>query len=246
MAKRNYSKIGAKNVYYNGNLLNDTFIVDEIYLESFPEATDTTVDIPGIPGSKLVGVHRQPRHGSMRLSLNTEERQYIDAFDAFKRLADMFDFETARVLDFGHFRVNAKCTKASDFEQVGIYLSTTLEFVCYDPHLYYRDIEIELTTTKGTFYNQSTCPVWPVIEVTGASVPLTITNKDTGEKVTISSGITSTTKVTVDMAKARCYANTNYLPANMDLTDFFSLAPGTCNIGISSGKGTLRYTECRL
>lgn len=246
MLRRNFSKIGAKNVYYDNELINDIFIVDQIYLENFPGTSDITAQVPGQAGDSYLGTQLQARRGSMRLSVNTMERKYIDAYDAYKQLTDIFSLTEIKKLDFGRFHVFAKISSFSDFEHIGIFMSSTLEFVCYDPFLYYRDIEIPLIQGRNDFFNTSPYEVWPTFEFTGASTYFLLTNNDTGEFISIPSGVTTSSTIRIDTKKARCTINGNYANVDLNVTDFFSLPPGNCSLLVSGGSGTLKYTERRL
>lgn len=240
----NLSQLGAKSVSFDGIRVNDYYIVDQIYLENTPETTDYSTKIPGMAGEHYFGSDLNPRHGSMRLSLNTREHRWIDAFDAYHRIWEIFDFTSPKRLDFdGKFHVLAKLQKASAFEQVGIYASTTLEFTCYDPYLYFRDVEIPLKKSDNEFFCTSPLPVWPTIEITGASAPLTVVDKQSGNRILTASSFASTASVVIDMERGRVTANGNYVTLSNAQSDFFMIDPGIVNLNLSSGSGVLRYTE---
>lgn len=244
--RRNYSVIGTKYVCFNGINLTDLFIIDQVQLENMPQATVSSIRIPGRAGERFGTGNYGIRHGSMRVSLNTGEHDRVKSINAYKNPLDLFFTDGPKKLDLGEFFVNAFFVASSGYEQVGIYGSDVLSFECYDPYLYYEEKSHSLARGTNSIYCTSPLEVFPTITISGASPTLNITNNDTGERVVIPSGFTSSQTMTVDMERERCTVNGNYIAVSNDLTEFFTLQPGTNNITLSSGSGTLKYRERRL
>ena len=64
----------------------------------------------------------------------------------------------------------------------------------------------------------------------------------TGEMVRVA-GLTQATVLRIDMANYRCTVNGNYKPADISVTDFWPLEPGTATLQLSGGSGTMTYEE---
>lgn len=244
--KHNYSIIGARDVFYNNVHLSDLFIIDEILLEILPAMVMTSQHVPSRHGDVLLQADYGTRSGSMRVSMKTGARDRVKSLGIYKEPFDVFMTGEPKKLQLGNFYVWALFTGSSDYDQVGIYGSTTLNFTCFDPYMYYKTQSVSLARGTNGFYCTSPIAVYPTFTITGASPTLTITNSDTGDKVVIPSGFNTSNTVTVDMERERCEVNGNYLPVSNELTDFFTLRPGQNSITLSSGSGTLTYQERRL
>ena len=77
----------------------------------------------------------------------------------------------------------------------------------------------------------------------GGSVSyIRLTNMDTGEYVQITAALTSSSTVVIDMAEEQVTIN----GANAAVTyesDYFALQPGRNSLRLSSGTGTIEWTE---
>ena len=242
----NYSRIGAKEVTFDGVRIPQTFIVDEVLLEIFPEIISNSVKIPGRAGQHYQSGDFGIRHGSLRLSANTAERKRIKSISTFLQLTDFLKTTEPKKLQLGDFYVYAKFVEASSYEQVGIYGSISLDFECYDSKIYYGEHRVELKQGTNTFMCNSAINVYPYFVLSPTSTNLRIVNPTTSDQVVVPEGVSSTARVTVDMNKERCESNGNYLPVDNNFTDFFPLVPGKNTINLVNATGYLTYEECRL
>lgn len=244
--RANFSRIGAKNVVFNGTRLDEIFILDEIMLSIMPTITTNTQQVPGRAGDYLLASEIGSRSGRMRVSLNTQQKKRIESITVFKELFDVFITDEAKKLQLGDFYVYAQFINASDYDQVGIYGSTTLDFVCYDPYLYYKTVEVSLKNGTNNVICTSQEPVFPYFELIPTSSSMTIRNTVTGDQVVIPSGLSSTKKLTVDMERERCESAGSYVATTNASTDYFMLTPGENKISITNGSGKLTFKERRL
>ena len=244
--RANHSLIGAKHVRFDGVQLDDVFIIDEILLQILPDVVSTTQESAGRNGDHFLGGRYGVRSGQMRVSLNTRQHGRIDSLAMFKKAAGVFISDEPKKLDFGHFYVYARFTNSSDYDQVGIFGSTTLDFVCYDPYMYFDTLSTQISAGENLVYCSSPCSVLPVLTLTGCSAPLEIKNVRTEDKVVISAGISDEKTILIDMEHERCEIDGAYLPVDNMLTDFFGLDPGENLISISSGHGSIEYVERAL
>lgn len=180
----------------------------------------------------------------MELSVKVRDRNPAHTYQEWRELAGFIfkDEPKPMLVDEGK-TLYVIATGGSDIERLGYRGISQITFTAFDPYFYGREHEVSVKSGSNTFYVQSAVEVWPVIELTGVSNNLTITNNKTGDKVVIPSGITSTSKVVINPELTKCTVNGAYVPINLTVTDYFSLPPGEANISLSSGSGVLRYKE---
>lgn len=77
----------------------------------------------------------------------------------------------------------------------------------------------------------------------GGSVSfLKLTNMDTGEFVQINESLTSSSEVVIDMAKEQVTVGGQNHAVTYE-SDYFALQPGRNSLRLSSGTGTIEWTE---
>lgn len=121
--------------------------------------------------------------------------------------------------------------------------STELEFTAYDPIAYgaTRRGAVGYSTALSVGGTSETRPV--VACKPGGSVSfLKLTNMDTGEFVQINESLTSSSEVVIDMTKEQVTVGGQNHAVTYE-SDFFALQPGRNNLRLSSGTGTIEWTE---
>ena len=118
-----------------------------------------------------------------------------------------------------------------------------IEFTAYDPIAYGRDRETSLSPA-ATFEVGGTWPTEPIVTARpGGSVSfLRLTDNATGRFVQVTAALTSSSVVVFDMAAPNATVNGANAPVTFE-SDFFALEPGVASLRLSSGTGTVAWTE---
>lgn len=237
----NYSRFGCSGISYDGASISDVFTVVDVSVPILPTVEAVTQELAQRPGSYFSSRKIRTRQIKLKLSLDAESRCPLDIFQSWRETSSIFNkTEPKRLyLNEGKY-IYAMFVGESDIEAEGYKGVSELTFECFDPFFYGEDHEIPLSgATKLSIAGGEAA--FPVIEVEGAEPPLTVANAATGDFVRVP-GIGIHSKVTVDMGAQVVTANGSYAPVEL-ASDFFSLPPGEAEVSLSSGTGTLRYTE---
>lgn len=121
--------------------------------------------------------------------------------------------------------------------------SAELEFTAYDP-IAYGATRIGAVGYNTTLMVGGSCETKPVIRCKpGGSVSyLKLTNMDTGEFVQVTASLSSSIEVVFDMENEQTTVNGTNHSVDYD-SDYFALQPGANSLRLSSGSGTIEYTE---
>lgn len=233
-----------RNIVYGGVDLSCYFDINKVTIAPFPDITLNTVQISGKAGSTYFSREIGERTIKLNLSLKASERNTLANYKEWRELTKLLlkSEPTPMKFDEAHY-INVMALSASEITRLGYRGVSEVTFVAPDPYFYGKTQEAVLNPGDNSVWASGDVDAWPVIRLTNASNGLTVRNSNTGEEIVIPSGITSTASVVIDTELMRCTVNGQYVPTNLNRTDFFSLSPGQTTISLSSGTGTLTYKE---
>lgn len=235
------------HVLYDGVNLSDHFDINVINPDPMPEMEAVTTKIPGKAGLHFCSRDIGQRTITLDLSVKGFKRDPFLVSNAWSLVAKYLLKDEPKPLALGDGReINALPLSAGELRRLGKRGVSTVTFTAFDPFFYGQEYEIKLKTGSNTFYVYGDYEVYPVIELTGTSGAISLTNNATGEVVRIPSVGNSTAKVVIDMGKMKCTRNGDYLAVDLGVSEFYSLQPGDVDLRLSAGSGTLKYREVTL
>lgn len=236
--------VGAQNVYYDGVNLSDYFDITDVGIQVVPTVELASTAIPGKVGNHFDSVDYGERTITFRMSRLGYDRNKIHITQVFREFLPLLVRDRPCPLSIDeHNEIYAVLTGAEDLERMGMRGIVEVTFTAEDPYFYGDTKQVELEAGDNEVYISNPYSVLPTFEVIGATDPLVITNKDTGDRVYISDTVKPESRVIVDAGNERCTINGSYLPVDPQFNDFFTLPPGLTNISLSSGAGVLTYRE---
>lgn len=241
-----YRATGHPHIVYDGIDLNDYFEVVSLGGSVLPTVEAVTATVPNKAGQHYYGRRVGARTVTFRLMALAEESDPASVMQAWRDLAPFLNKDEPRPLYIDdEMYLNAVLTGETALEFYGDRGAVEVTFTAFDPYFHGRNHEIALAAGDTSFRVVSLAEVWPYITVTGARAPLRVQNKDTAEEVRVPA--VGSAKIEIDMENGKVYSNGNYVPADMQYTDFFSLPPeADVTIWLESGSGTLTYEERAL
>lgn len=242
--QREFIRVGAQNVIYDGVNLSDYFNITEYTIAPFPAREVKSVQVPGKAGTTFVGVTDGERTITLKMSIRGQKRDAISLHDQWMLLNPLLLKDSPRPLYLRPDRfINAIVTDGGDLERKGVRAVSDVNFTANDPYFYGAEHVTALEEGENTFVVLGEEEIVPVFQITGVSGALELTNVATGEKIVIPSVATAETVVKIDLARRRCTADDEYLPVDIDKTDFFKMGSGEMTLNLSAGTGTLTYRE---
>lgn len=236
----------AQNVMYDGENLSYFFDITSIKVDAVPSITLNAIKIPGLAGEHYGSRELGSRTIKMTMSVKCKSRHPYKIYAAWRELMSKLLKDTPKPLYLDDDKyVNAIVTDISEIERIGQRGVAEVTFTASDPY-FYGPTKTHQLKGVSSFTAMIQWPVWPIIKLSNCESPLMIVNMNTGDRVVIPDGISSSGKIVIDMADRRCSINGNFLPVSNELTNFFQIRPGENVISISSGVGELIYTERRL
>lgn len=234
----------AQGVIYDGVILSDFFDITELNVQPFPQMGAQTISIPGKKGLHFGESTMGVRTLSMKLSLRADTANDFGVFRKWRQFTDLLIKDEPKKLYIGDSQyINAMALSSSELERLGNRGVSTITFTAFDPYFYGDQHEIALRSGSNTVIIQGSCPVYPVITLTGCSGALNVQKTGTADRVVTNSISSTSAKIVIDMERQRTTANGSYFPVNMQVTDYFELDPGSNTVTVSSGSGTLSYQE---
>lgn len=237
---------GHDHVIFDGVDLNDHFEVAGVSTSALPSVEPVTANVPG-----KAGVHYYSRNlGARTVSLTLMARAGTDdPFDVIQRWRELSPLlahdEPRRLYLDDEWYLDAMLTGETPIEFAGERGRVEVQLTAFDPRFHGRTHEIELKPGDNTFYVVSYSDVWPTITVTGAQSPLRVQNRTSADEVRVPA--VGELPVQIRMEDMKCFSGSNYVPVDIQYTDFFSLpANQEATIWLSSGTGTLTYQELAL
>lgn len=233
----------AKNIVFDGVNLNDYFEVTSLGFDALPSITAVTTDIPGKPGEYYFSRNIGTRTGTLQLSALADDSSPMSVIEKWRELGPLINKSEPRPLYLGNDKyINVMITGETPLEFFGERGLVELKLTAYDPYFHGKTHTVPLVTGDNTFRVLSQCEVWPKISITGAQAPLRVRRKSTYDEVRVPT--VGSAKIEIDMENMKVYSGGNYVPVDIQYTDFFSLSPGEVEtINLSSGTGTLEYEE---
>ena len=239
----NLDGAGCPGIIYDGVNLSDIFEVHEIHVPMLPPIEAVAQEMAGRPGAYFQSRKVKTREITMKLGLNARSRCPLDIYHAWREQAGLLAKTEPRKLYLKEDRyIWAVLTGESGIENLGYRGVAELTFSCFDPCFYGQEHTVQLQSGSNSVQINGGVAAYPTFTITPSSDSFALVNGDTNEKVVVPS-VTESTVLRIDMANCRCTANGNYKPCNISVTDFWPLEPGTANLVLSSGTGTMTYEE---
>ena len=230
------------NMIFNGMDLTQYFRIKDIRRDLLPPLTSVAQAIPGRPGSIIgsTGISDRMMEVDIRIKVNKRPELREKA----RELAGLLyteDYEKLTFSDEPDKYYMAKIDGNTDIAEKAIYGDVTLPFL-YDPLAYGETKSLDIS---GSLQNGGTRATTGIITVTlGAVDHLKMTLKSTGEYVYIKHPFTTSDTVTIDLSEGTAYKNGVSITQDVYLeSDFFDIPVGTFEISLSSGTGSIEFTE---
>jgi predicted phage tail component-like protein len=233
-------------VIYNGFDFSPWFKTKLITRSLLPEYEVETEDIPYRPGERFMRAKLKPLTITVRAEWRARPSDDMAALRRTMAARLVCLKEAPLVLDDErHLGLSymAVLTSPGELDNLWHTGSAELEFTAYDPIAYgaTKRGAVGYSTSLVVGGSYETRPV--VTCKPGGSVSyIRLTNMDTGEYVQITAALTSSSTVVIDMAEEQVTIN----GANAAVTyesDYFALQPGRNSLRLSSGTGTIEWTE---
>lgn len=231
---------------YNGFDFSPWFKTKLITRSLLPEYDVETQDIPYRPGERVMHVKLKP----LPLKVLAEWRaRPSDDMAALRRImaARLVCLKEAPLYldDERHLGVYymAMLTSPNELDTLWHTGSAELDFTAYDPIAYGAKktgaVGYNTTLMVGGSYETK-----PIIRCkAGGNVSyLKLTNMDTGQFVQVTASLSSSIEVVFDMENEQTTVNGTNHAVDYD-SDYFALQPGGNSLRLSSGSGTIEYTE---
>lgn len=238
---------GHEHVVFDGIDLNDHFEITGIQAPVFPAIEAITTKVPGRAGEHYYSASVGVRVVTMTLYARADSDDPFSVIRRWRELSPTLLRDEPRPLYLDDdWYLMAMLTGETPIEFTGERGRVEVEFTAFDPRYFGPVHEIPLKAGANTFLVQSNIEVWPTIRVTGASSPLDVKNALTEDMVRIPA-VGAYLPVEIRMEEMKTYSGSNYVPVDIQYTDFFSLPPfQEATIELSSGSGTLTYQELSL
>lgn len=234
---------GQDHVIYDGVDLNDYFEVTAFGFNVTPSISAVTATVPDKPGEHFYSRQIGVRKGTIRLTARADDEGPLNVIDKWLQLAPLISKDSPRPLYLDSDKyLNAMLVGETPIEFIGERGSVELSFTAFDPYFHGKEHVIPLETGDNAFLVTSVCEVYPVIRVTGADSPLSVRYNETYDTVRIPT--VGSAEIEINMDEMKCYSGGNFVPVDIEVTDFFTLPPGKeATVWLSSGTGTLTYEE---
>lgn len=245
----NLSRIGDIDLVYDGVPLSDHFIIASVSMPLLPTFEASALYIDGKPGAWFAGRKIGTRDIRVTLGLLGDSRRRADAMEAWMAVSGLIAKDRECKLELGGgYYVNAIMMDDSQLTRNGRWSRADIVFRCFDPFIYGETHTVDIKSGNNAVTIEGDYPAWPTITVTGHSTSAAnyIRDTDTGRQVRVPSISASSATLVIDMAGHFCTLNGNYKAADPSVTDFWSMKPGTNNLNLAYGSGTLTYTETYL
>lgn len=231
---------------YNGFDFSPWFDTRLITRSLMPEYDVETEDLPGRPGERFMRAKLKPLAITVRAKWRARPADDMAALRRTMVARLMCLKEAPLVLDDErHLGMHymAVLTSPGELDNLWHTGSADLEFTAYDPIAYGA-------TKRGTVGYSTQLMVGgsyetkPVVTCKpGGSVSyLRLTDMDSGKYVQVTASLTSSTEVVFDMENEQATVNGENRAVTYD-SDYFALQPGANSLRLSSGSGTIEYTE---
>ena len=226
---------------FNGVKIDDYVKVEEIRKGFLPPVSSTFKEIPGRPGGKYIQNQLGNKVIEVDIRLIEEDKEELQR--KVRTLAEILYTEEPKKLDTGEpgkydMAILDGEVNFETFLRTG---KAILPFLCAP--LSYGDTKyLEI---GGELRNAGTYATTGIINVAvEESDFLEVTLENTKEKIYIKHPFTTGDTVTIDLSEGTAYKNG--VPITQDVyleSDFFDIPVGTFEISLSSGTGTIEFTE---
>lgn len=231
---------------YNGFDFSPWFDTRLITRSLLPEYSIETQDVPYRPGERFMRAKMKPLtikvlarwRAGQRDNMASMRRAMAPRLLCLREAPLHLDDE--RHLGLYYMAV---LTSPGELDNLWSTGSAELEFTAYDP-VAYGAVRRAAIGTSATLSVGGSAETRPTITCKpGGSVSsLKVTNMDTGEAVQVNASLTSSSTVVIDMAEERVTVNGANQAVTYD-SDYFALQPGRNALRLSSGSGTIEWTE---
>lgn len=231
---------------YNGFDFSPWFKTKLITRSLLPEYEVETEDIPYRPGELFMRAKLKPLTITVRAEWRARPSDDMAALRRTMAARLVCLKEAPLVLDDErHLGLSymAVLTSPGELDNLWHTGSAELEFTAYDPIAYGAKktgaVGYNTTLMVGGSYETK-----PIIRCkAGGNVSyLKLTNMDTGQFVQVTASLSSSIEVVFDMENEQTTVNGTNHAVDYD-SDYFALQPGGNSLRLSSGSGTIEYTE---
>lgn len=238
---------GYEHVVFDGVDLNDYFEVVGVQAPAFPPVEPITTAIPGKAGEHYYSRRVGSREVTLRLMALADKSSPLSVIQRWRELTPLITHgEPKRLYLDDEMYLNAMLTGETPLEFLGKRGAVEVTFTAFDPYYHGQWHELPLEAGDNTFQVISQCETWPIIRVSGASAPLRVRDNATYNEVRVPA--TGSATIEIRMEEMKVFSGSNYVPVDIQYTDFFPLIPQEedTTIWLSSGTGTLSYEERAL
>lgn len=211
-----------------------------------PKITDSTVSMPGRPGSVLMRTQMKPLEIPAEIRLKLAPCTSEDAAKVWRRLAGILITPDERKLvlpESPDLYYMAKVTDAGEFDTLWYTGSCEIKFTAYDPIAYGKTRSATVSSGSSTLEVGGTYETYPVFDLKATSTTrVRVTNEDTGEYVLMVTNPSTNATIKVDMGAQMLRMNTNLQKIYIG-SDYFALKPGENHINIIGASGTVTWEE---
>ena len=226
---------------FNGAKIDDYVKVEEIRKGFLPPVSSAFKEIPGRPGGKYI--QNQLGNKVIEVDIRLIEAGKEELQRKVRSLAEMLYTEEPKKLDTGEpgkydMAILDGEVNFETFLRTG---KATLPFLC-DPLSYGDTKKIAI---GGELMNSGTYATTGIINVaTEESDFLEVTLENTKEKIYIKHDFANGDEVEIDLDEETVYKNGLSISKDVYLeSDFFDIPKGNFEIELSSGTGTIEFTE---
>lgn len=244
LARTNRGRVGCTGVRFNDFDLSDVFEIRSVETSLLPTIEAVTMDVATMTGEYFVRRKIKTRIIHITLALDAQSRCPLDIFHAFRAYGCELATDEPKPLYLkSEAYVMAMVTGESPITVEAYKGVATLDFTCFDPYFYGETHEETLKSGANELYIHSPYPVWPIFEITGVNGTFTLTERG---KMVRTGGLTSVSKLTIDMEHHCCFVGGSYKAADPSVSDFWAIPKGITNVNLSAGTGVMRYQERSL
>lgn len=235
--------VGLQHVVFAGVDLSDYFEVMEVQAPAFGKITANTSEVPGKAGAHYHSKQEDSIEIVLRMMARADDENPASVIERWRGLKPLLIHDEPERLYFNSERYY-KALVTGDFglSFMGPRGAVDVTFTCFDPRLFGETHTHALKAGENRFFVRSGSDVWPIIRISGAGRNLRVRNQATYDQVLVPDS--GEAEVTIDMENCKVASGLGYLPVDLSVSDFFTLAANeeAC-ISVSSGEGTVEYTE---
>ena len=208
-----------------------------------PEQTHNTADVQD--GEIHLRTQLEPFDISVFLQLRTRKKHPSDLAELRRKLRGIFYSKEPKKLilpDDPDVYYMASVSDASELSNLWNTGSCTITFHVYDPKAYGRHLTHSLVAGLNEIHNEATAETYPVFNIRSTGGKVKVEHVTSGKYVELDATAASGSTVVINMDDEQATINTNRSAVTL-ASDFFPLEPGSNQIRVTNGSGTIEWSE---